>query len=85
MSIGDCSFVQRLLNEGASPSDKNSEGRTPLHYAAEDGQVEIAKLLLENGAPNLAKDKKGHTAGYLARVDGYASLALMIQYKNFLV
>lgn len=85
MSSGDCSLVQRLLNEGASPSDTDSEGRTTLHYAAEDGLVEMAKLLLQNGAPNLAKDKKGHTAGDLARMNGYASLALMIKYNNFLV
>lgn len=76
-------MVQRLLGKGASPADKDPEGRTALHYAAENGLAKIAKLLLENGAPNQVKDRKGHMAGDLARMNGYGSLALMIQYNNF--
>jgi hypothetical protein len=39
--------------------------RTPLHWAAIEGRVEIVKALLEAGADKEAKDKVGNPLGDL--------------------
>ena len=37
------------------------DGRTPLHFAASMGDVQVAELLLAKGADIEAKDKVGAT------------------------
>uniref|UniRef100_A0A1I7XLP9 ANK_REP_REGION domain-containing protein n=1 Tax=Heterorhabditis bacteriophora TaxID=37862 RepID=A0A1I7XLP9_HETBA len=42
--------------------------RTPLHYAAEQGQLEMVRLLIANGARNTTRDKRGaYPAHYAAQ------------------
>ena len=38
-----------LLDEGADPSAKNTQGETPLYIAARSGNTPIAQLLLDHG------------------------------------
>ena len=45
-------------------------GSTPLHDAAEDGKIEVAKLLIESGALVDAKDNDGFTPLHIAAVNG---------------
>ena len=55
---------------------KDSLGRTPLHYAAFTGTVEIAKLLVEKGANINAVDKsKQWTPLFFAYFMGRAEMA----------
>jgi NF-kappa-B inhibitor-like protein 2 len=51
--------VRILLAKGASvndPGGSHCQGVTPLHDAAQNGHIEIVKLLVENGASLLNKD-----------------------------
>lgn len=59
----------------------NKEGRTPLHYAALQGNVEIAKILLENGADvNVAdKDTDPETALAFRGNEGKAPLHYAVE------
>jgi hypothetical protein len=60
---GLTSSVKRLLsirNINVNVKDDESES-TPLHWAAMDGNVEIARLLLQNGAEVNAKSNRGYT------------------------
>lgn len=47
--------------------DEDNIGRTPLHYAAEFGMLELVNLLLDFGANPTAKDKHGNTADSLTK------------------
>ena len=40
-------------------SSKDRDGMTPLHWAAQEGHKDVAKLLLANGADVNAKDNNG--------------------------
>ena len=47
---GNVELVGFLLQNGADPTAKNSEGKTPLAFAQETNNREILQLLREHGA-----------------------------------
>jgi ankyrin repeat protein len=53
--------LARLLKAGARVSGMDSQGRTPLHFAAEDDNVRAAEILIREGARVMAKDAAGRT------------------------
>jgi len=52
---GDFTTVKNLLNKGATPNIRDSNGMTILAMAAIDGDIEVINLLLEKGADVNAK------------------------------
>ena len=46
-----------LLKSGADANLAMADGRTPMHIAAESGNIGVIKLLLENEADILATDQ----------------------------
>ena len=58
----DIITVRRLLDQSPEQvKESNEYGTTPLHEAAEKGNMEIVKLILDCGAEVDAKDKYLHT------------------------
>jgi len=49
-SFGDLEIAQHLLDVGADASVVDSDGRTPLHWAAERGHEVLVLQLLDGGA-----------------------------------
>nr|XP_027216528.1 transient receptor potential channel pyrexia-like isoform X2 [Penaeus vannamei] len=71
---GQC--IQLLLEKGSSVN-ATCEGRiTPLHVAAEVGNVTAAQLLLKAGAFHGARDKDGCTPLHLATTSGTVEVLL---------
>lgn len=69
--------VLRLL-ETTNPNIRDSEGRTPLHLAAEGGYNEIVRVLLERNADRDALDPNGWSyIHYAASGGGQENLDLM--------
>jgi len=57
--------IEYLLLNGADCNIKDNEGHTPLHIAAFEGNISIAKLLVENGA-KIYKSNAGNTPFQIA-------------------
>ena len=49
----------RFASEGLFWGQSFARGSTPLHYAANNGRVEVVKLLVEAKASVTVKDDKG--------------------------
>ncbi|XP_006644703.1 integrin-linked protein kinase 1-like [Oryza brachyantha] len=58
---GDAEGIQELLDAGADPNFRDSDGRTALHIAACEGHAEVADLLLQRGADAVAEDRWSST------------------------
>lgn len=59
-------MVKHLLLAKANPNVPDSEGRTPLHWAAYIGRPDIAEALIGSGADVHLKDNDGKTPLQLA-------------------
>eukprot|EP00930_Biecheleria_cincta_P060732 TRINITY_DN46344_c0_g1_i1.p1 TRINITY_DN46344_c0_g1~~TRINITY_DN46344_c0_g1_i1.p1 ORF type:complete len:251 (-),score=61.30 TRINITY_DN46344_c0_g1_i1:203-955(-) len=69
---GNVEQLQAALKAGVSANlDADKEGGTkPLHWAADNGHVEVIRALLDGKAEVLAKDKEGMTALHAAACNG---------------
>ena len=73
---GDVDEVRSLLNDGADPNEAQGDGLTALHVAAQEGHVEIVRLLLDAGATVDAKSRIGdYTPLHLANQGAHTSVA----------
>ena len=75
-SLGRTEIVKELLAKGESPNSVDDQGWSALHAAAENGHLEIVKLLLSAGA-NTSYVFSGKTALQLAV---FAKQEKVIQY-----
>ena len=60
-SIGDVSELRRLVAYGHDLNAADYDGRTPLHLACAEGQVEAVKYLLQQDVCSTPKDRWGNT------------------------
>jgi ankyrin repeat protein len=69
-------ILDMLLDAGADPNVHGSFGRTPLHTAAEDGRLALARKLIAAGADVEARDELGErTPLHLAVANGSPQVA----------
>ena len=61
LGAGDTNVATVLLSHGAKVNAKDGEGKTALHFAAQQGTFQAVEWLLKNGAAVNAKDNKGVT------------------------
>ncbi|XP_071732599.1 acyl-CoA-binding domain-containing protein 1-like isoform X2 [Rutidosis leptorrhynchoides] len=65
---GDVQNLLKCLEGGISVDTKDSEGRTPLHWAVDRGHTDVAELLLSKNADVNIKDNEGQTPLHYAAV-----------------
>ncbi|XP_074166830.1 ankyrin repeat domain-containing protein 66 isoform X1 [Sminthopsis crassicaudata] len=73
VSVGDYNLVMKMLNKGIyNPNHKDEDwnDRTPLHWAAIKGHVEITKLLIAYGARPCLVTDVGWTPAHFAAESG---------------
>jgi ankyrin repeat protein len=69
-----------LLERGAMSDARGSFGRTPLHWAAENGQTEVVRLLLERGADTHVCDYGGDTPSELGSEMGHHEIVELLSH-----
>jgi len=74
-------MAEILVNAGCPIDGKDGEGRTPLHLAAADGNLEMIKFLLSLGADAHVKDNSGSTPTALAQRNNHDSVARLLAGK----
>lgn len=75
-SKGDREAVLQAITRGQPLSRFDELGKTPLHYAAEGGHLEIVKALLAAGAKVNANDPRVISDTPLASIAGNCSLEM---------
>ncbi|KAJ5694499.1 hypothetical protein N7536_004911 [Penicillium majusculum] len=70
------SLVLLLIKNGASLDSKTSDGRTPLHLAAERGRHNLFQILLDAGADPSIKDAGETPTNDTVRGDGQTAIDL---------
>ena len=80
---GSVEAAELLLDHGA-PVDQESDGTTALHWAARDGQLDLARFVLERGADPRAVGRSGESGGAAtpldsARSSGNAAMVELIE------
>jgi len=72
-----------LIDKGAQMEAKDSNGNTPLHFAAANGHLEIVRLLCDHGADVEARNKWGMRPLHWAAYHGHISIVKeLIEVKN---
>lgn len=67
---GKDSMVRLLLEKGANPMKRDSNGLTALHFAAQSSQADMVSIILESFADLNARDATGQTALFYAARSG---------------
>ncbi|KAG0576670.1 hypothetical protein KC19_5G098100 [Ceratodon purpureus] len=65
---GDVEGLAKLVDQGSSINVKDSDGRTPLIWAVDRGNLSAVEILVAKGAEINAKDQEGQTALHYATV-----------------
>lgn len=76
---GDSDLLRRLLSNGIDANSKDYDHRTPLHVAASQGLLAMARLLLGAGASVFSTDRWGNTPFDEARLSGNNQLIKLLE------
>nr|XP_018908702.1 PREDICTED: uncharacterized protein LOC109038183 [Bemisia tabaci] len=80
-SEGDLRTIERLFYTGVGVNDKDAEGRSPLHYAVNNGHFTVVKFLLENEADPTLTTNKGNSPLHTAVAKGDKTVVeILFQY-----
>lgn len=76
---GDAMAVRELLAEGADPNSAHGDGMTGLHWAAFNGDPEVAGLLVASGAALEARTRLGaHRPLHVAAREGHGEVVALL-------
>ena len=74
----DAGRVRALLASGNSPNDIDDGGRTGLHVAAANGNIQIIAILIKGGATIGQRDGLGETALHYAAEHDHAEIVKLL-------
>ena len=66
--------IKATIDSGANVNMQDDTGKTILHIASENGDMNVVKYLVRNGADITIADNKDQTAPYLAANNGHKNI-----------
>ena len=80
---GDLAGVKKILaKKPDSVNSKDKDGKTPLHFAVQSGNIDVSEFFLAQGADINAKDGKGNTPLHTALALKQAEIAKFLLSKG---
>ena len=76
--VGDLDQIKRHIHWGSDLDQPNAEGDPPLHVAARDGRVAIARELIRRGADVERQNALGATPLAVALANGRTQVAMLL-------
>jgi ankyrin repeat protein len=64
-------ITKKLIEDGYNINAQDKNGWTPLHFAAQEGSVEVSKFLIKSGANVHIKDDIGNTPLWVATMNSH--------------
>ena len=79
-AIGNCSDgISLVLDAGFDVNEPDSQGWTPLHWAAYFGHKEVSQFLVDRAADRGLKDSTGRTAYWISLFVGAKQLSELLK------
>lgn len=75
-------IIKILVEYGVNINVRDGSGRTPLHWACQEGYTDIVDLLVENGAQMNVQDEDGQTPLYIASAEGHYNVVKQLLEKG---
>lgn len=79
---GERDNLLRYIGDGVSVNLRDSEGRTPLHWAVDRGHLDVVELLISSNADVNAQDEDGQTPLHYAVVCEREAIAELLVKRN---
>ncbi|KAL8234928.1 hypothetical protein R6Q59_021028 [Mikania micrantha] len=76
---GDDLLLQKLLERGLDPNESDNNGRTALHIAASQGNINCVLLLLDHGADPNSRDSEGNVPLWEAILGNHESVTTILK------
>jgi len=72
---GDRAMIERFVPISGGINEQNNNGKTPLHVAAEKGNIDAVKVLLNNNANTTIKDGWGRLASECGKITAFKMIS----------
>ena len=78
-------IATKLISSNADVNATTDLGETPLHFAARNGDIQVAELLIKNGADPFKVDKSNDTVLHEAAMAGNEITRYMLKYLSSII
>ena len=80
---GHLEIVQYMRSKGVIMEVRDKQGRTPFHYACQNGQTKVAKFLfIDCKCEKNAKDRMNVTPEVLAKISGHKEIIEILKQEQ---
>lgn len=73
---GKLKKVRKAIKNGADVNLLDEEGYSPLHWAIQEGYLDIVRLLIESGADLEKQNREGFSPLHIALLDNQTEIAI---------
>src|SRR5688572_12886024 len=82
-AAGDCKKLRSILKKQPNLAyERDANGRTALHYAAQEGRTAAAKLLMAMTGDATPEDARGWAPLHVAALTGQADIVALLLQKH---